>query len=99
MLRQRVNAYDDVRAPLFKTLADVADAAFMKKLARLGPELVHGPIQVLHPALLMPQNPVVNVYKFVGDVMRLFDGFYHANRDRFTMPKTLDADRKSLRGR
>jgi len=29
-------------------------------------------------------------------VMRLFDGLDHANRDRFTMPKALNADGQCL---
>src|SRR5207249_9834172 len=60
VLRQRMHADDDVRAPALKQFAHVTDASRMKELARLWPKAINQPVVVLHPVLFVAQQPVVN---------------------------------------
>ena len=90
MLRKRVDADDDMRAPFFKLTADIADAALMKKLPRFRAEAVHRPVDVFHPMLLIPQYPVIDIYQFLGDMMRFFDRFDGPHGDRLALPKLID---------
>ncbi len=62
----------------------------MKKFAGFRTKTIDRPIQILHPALLVPQKPVVNSDEFVRYLMRFFDRFHYTNRCRFAKPKTLD---------
>src|SRR4029078_3520096 len=71
----------------------------MKKSARLRPYLVHCPIKVLHPALLVTQYPVVQIYQLFRDVVRFLDGLDDPDRDRSRLQKSLRTDNKGLRGR
>ena len=50
------------------------DAARMKKFAGLWPEAIDGPIEVLHPMLLVTQQPVVKPHQSLGNRRGLFDG-------------------------
>ena len=59
MLSKRVNANDNVRAPFFKEVTCVAEATPIEEIPGLWPKTVNRPVNVFHPALLMPQNPVV----------------------------------------
>jgi hypothetical protein len=59
VLRQWVDADDDVRAPAFEEVTDVADRPLVEEFARLGAEAVDAPVEVLHPVLLVAQQPVV----------------------------------------
>ena len=100
MLRQRMNADDDMRAPFFKlVLRTYPMQRLMKELARLGPELVDRPVEILHPVLLVPQHPVVNVYQLFGDVMRFFDRLDDPDRRRLALPKLLKPIGDRLRRR
>src|SRR5207245_4643281 len=60
MLGQWMDADDDVRTPALKQSAHINDAARMKKLARLRPDAIDGPVIVFHPMLLVAQQPVVD---------------------------------------
>ncbi len=62
VLRQRVYADHDVRAPALKQLDDITDAAFVKKLARLRTDAIHAPVKILHPMLPVAQYPVVQTH-------------------------------------
>src|SRR5205809_829376 len=63
----------------------------MKELEGLGTKAIDQPIVILHPVLLVTQQPVVNRYQLGGEMMRLFDGADDANRVRFALHKTLNA--------
>src|SRR5580765_396053 len=89
----------DVRTPFFKLPTHIADAPLVKKLPRLGTDLVDDPVEVFHPVLLVLQYPVVPLHHFLGDVMGIFDSLYRADGDRFAVPKTLDPIRYCLRRR
>src|SRR5580765_7530210 len=93
-----MNTDYNVRAPFFELVAKVTDTVFLKYLACLGPDLVHKPIEVLHPILLVSEEPVVDRDKFVCQVMRFFSGPDHSHGDRFTVPKPLQSDRNRVRG-
>src|SRR5256714_15187190 len=56
---------------------------------RLWPQAVDAPEEVLHPVLLVPQNPVVDGDHLSGQVVRLFDRAHDANRVRVALPKLL----------
>jgi hypothetical protein len=90
-------ADNDVRAPCLKKPADVAKATLMKEFSCLRPDLVHCPIEIFHPVLLVLEHPIVDVYKLFGDVMRFFDGLYHANNRRRTFPKLIQPIRDRRR--
>src|SRR5688572_23079154 len=94
-----MNAYHDVRTPLFKLFPDVADAPLMNKIARLGPDLIDNPIDIFHPMLLVLQDPVVHFYKLIGYVVRFLDGLDYPNRRRTALPKTRQPVRYRLRRR
>ena len=59
VLREWMNAYDDVRTPAFKQIRNVRHTAFMKELTRLRSDVVHAPVEILHPVLPVAQYPVV----------------------------------------
>jgi hypothetical protein len=99
MLRQRMHADDDVRAPFFKNIANITDTAFLEKLARLGTNFVHHPVEIFHPMLPVAQDPVVNIDEFFGNVMRFFDGFDGADGKRFACPEFLQTGGNSDRCR
>src|SRR4029079_6541208 len=63
MLRQSMHTHDDMRAPALKQFDDVSDAAFIKKPTRLGPDVIHAPVEILHPVLAIAQYPVVQAHE------------------------------------
>ncbi len=84
-----MHADDDMRAPFFKHITSIAETALVKKLACLRAYLIYHPIEIFHPALLVPQKPVVAIHELFGDVMRVLDGADSSNCGRFTLPKPL----------
>src|SRR6266478_2673264 len=90
---------DNVRAPALKQAANIDDAARMKELARLWPEAIDQPIVILHPMLLVSQQPVVERDQLGGEMMRFFDRAHDPHCVRFTFNKALDArnDRRRCR--
>jgi hypothetical protein len=99
MLRQRMDTDHDVRAPFFKQVSNKTETSFMKKFTRLGPDLIHHPVEIFHPMLLVLQGPVIDLYQLVCDVMRLFDRFYDPDHGRVSVPKFLQAVRYRLGSR
>src|SRR5688500_17190985 len=99
MLRKRMNADDNMRTPLLENVAAEADAAALKEFAGLGPEPVHCPVDIFHPALLVAKYPVVNAHKLVRHVMRFLDRLDNPNGDRFAMPKSLQTHRQRVGSR
>ena len=87
----------NVRTPFFKTIPAKTDASPLKELARFGTDLVHDPIKILHPVLLILKYPIVEPNKFIGNVMRFLDRLDDADRRRFPLPKALSTIRDSLR--
>src|SRR4051812_3712031 len=94
-----MNTHDDMRTPLIEQSPYISDAAFMKKLPRFRTDLVHRPVQIFHPMLLVPQHPIIEIDKFFSDVMRLLNGLDRANDGRLAFPKILQtlSDRKRRR--
>src|SRR5437868_7209159 len=78
-----------MRAPPFEQFNDVTNAAFLEKLARLRPKSIDEPIEILHPTLPIPQQPVVEAYQLCRDFMRIFDGFDDTHGIRLTVKKLL----------
>jgi len=99
MLRERMNADDDVRTPFFKNLLAKSDAPPMKKLARFGTKSVNCPKDIFHPMLFVPQNPIVNADESARYVMRFFNRFDNAHGNRFALPEFLQTFGDSLRRR
>src|SRR6185369_2908902 len=89
VLRQRVHTDDDMRTPALKQLDNVANAAFIKKPARLGPDVIHAPIEILHPVLSVAQYPVVQTHELRAQMMRLLDSAHDPDRIRLTFEKLL----------
>src|ERR1041385_4062712 len=71
----------------------------MKELARLGTKAIDQPVVILHPMLLVTQQPVVNRHQPGGEMMRFLDRANHAHGVRFTLYETLNAghDRRGRR--
>ena len=97
MLGERMNTDDDVRAPFFELAAQVANRAFEDKLARFGADLIHGPIEIFHPMLLVLQHPVVKVNEFFRDPMRFLNRPDSAYSRRLALPKLLQPVRDRFR--
>src|ERR1051325_1924736 len=91
MLRQGMDTDNDVRTPALDDIADIADAARMKELAGLRTKAIDQPVVILHPVLLVSQQPVVDRHQLGREVMRFLDGPDDAHRVRFTLHKTLYA--------
>ena len=91
VLSQRMYADDNVRTPALKKLAHITDATRMKELARFRSKAVDGPVKILHPMLLVTQQPVVETNQPVGDRRRFFHRAHHANRIRFAFDEALNA--------
>src|SRR5580765_7111252 len=92
-----MNADNDVRAPAFKKISDVSNAAFMKKLTRVWTNAIDDPVVILHPVLAITQNPVVETNELIGEMMRFLDGAHDANRVGFAVQKLLHS--RDNRGR
>jgi len=99
MLRERMNADDDVRTPFFKNLLAKPDASPLKKLARFGTKSVDCPKNIFHPMLFVPQNPIINADEFARYVVRFFNRFDNAHGNRFAGPKLCQSVGQSLRRR
>jgi len=54
-----MNTDDDMRTPTLKEIGNIADTSFVKELPSLRPDVIDAPIEVLHPVLSIPQDPVV----------------------------------------
>src|ERR1041385_1613582 len=61
----------------------------MEKLARLGTDLVHTPVEIFHPVLAVPQDPVIQPHQLGGEMMRLFHSTHHSDRIRLTIEEPL----------
>src|SRR5215204_5957222 len=59
VLREWMNADDDMWTPLLKCIVKESDAAAEKKLTSFRAKAIDRPIEIFHPALLMSQQPVV----------------------------------------
>src|SRR5215510_11140929 len=71
----------------------------MKELARIRTDAVDEPVVILHPVLTIAQDPVVQPYQFIGEVMRLLNRANYAHRIRFTIKKLLHTrDNRRRRG-
>src|SRR5437588_6427575 len=94
-----MHADDNVRTPSLKQAANICDAARMKELARLWPEAIDEPVVILHPVLLISQQPVVERDELGGEMMRFFDRADDPHRVRFTFDEAFDArnDRRRCR--
>src|SRR5687767_12204702 len=86
-----MNTDDDVRAPALDNVAQVTDAPFMKKLARIRTDAVDDPVVILHPVLTVAQDPVVQPHQLVSEMMRFFDRAHDSHRIRFAVEKLLHA--------
>ena len=84
-----MHADDDVRTPALKQIRDITHAAFMKKLARLRPDVVHAPVEILHPVLPVAQYPVVQPHQLRAEMMRLLNCAHDPDRIRLTIKKLL----------
>ena len=60
VLRERMNADDDVWTPTLKLAGNISNGAFVEEFAPLGPEAIDGPIKVFHPVLSVAQDPVID---------------------------------------
>ena len=98
VLRQRVDADDNVRTPALKKGAHISDAAGMKEFARLRTKTIDGPVEVLHPMLFVAQDPVVEINELCADVMGFFNCAHDTNRVRLALEEILDAS-DNRRGR
>src|SRR5690606_4075851 len=96
---ERVDADNDMRTPLFKPILEKDHAAAVKELAGLRAKTVYRPVEVLHPALLVTENPVIDVNELFGDMVRFLDRLDDTHRYRFPVPKTLHPCRQRLCGR
>jgi hypothetical protein len=54
-----MDADNDMRAPLFEEILKVPKAAFVKELSGLRTKSIDRPIEILHPTLLITQDPVI----------------------------------------
>src|SRR6185436_3488466 len=93
-----MNTDHHMRAPFFELTLNIAEASCLNKLTRFRPDLVHKPVHVLHPVLLVTKYPIVNTNEFFGNVMPFFNGLDDPDGDRFAMPEFLKAHRNCLRG-
>jgi hypothetical protein len=94
-----MDADDDMRTPLLENVSAETYAAALKELASLRTKAVDRPVDIFHPSLLVPEDPVVYADKFFRYVMRFLDGPYNADGNRFTLPKSLQPIRKRDRSR
>src|SRR6476646_4703415 len=93
-----MNADDDVRAPAFEDVADITNATFMKKLARVWTNAIDDPVVILHPVLAIAQDPVVKTDQLVREMMRFLNGTHDANRVRLAVQKLLHSRHDRGRG-
>lgn len=96
MLRQRMNAHDDMRTPFLEDITRIGKAFAMQEAALLRTHLVDRPIEILHPMLLVLKDPVIDVHQTLGDAVRVLDRTYRADRDRIAAPKSLKSIRNGL---
>jgi hypothetical protein len=94
-----MNADHDVRAPALKQTGNIRHTSFTKKLARLRPNVVHTPVEILHPVLPVSQYPVVQTHQLRAQVMRLLNRAHDPNRVRLTVEKLLHSRNNRSRGR
>src|SRR5262245_2352499 len=71
----------------------------MKKLERLWPEAVYQPVVILHPVLLVAQQPVVDSHQPGREVVRFFYRAHDANRIGLALHETFDAGHDRRRRR
>ena len=99
MLSQGMNADDDMGTPAFEKIRNVTDGAGVEKVARLGSKTIDGPIEILHPMLLVLQHPVVNAHQLFGYRMGVYEGPHNAHRIRLRLKEALHTRSDSRRGR
>src|SRR5437867_3746167 len=99
MLRQGMYANDDMRAPCFEKVSGVSDASPIKKFPRFRAKPINRPIKILHPALPMPQDPVIEADELLCYVMRFFNTANDPYRSRSAVPKFLQSMGDRLRRR
>src|ERR1051325_7972527 len=77
VLRERVNADDDVRTPALEEVAEQSDASPVKEVSGFGSKAIDGPVEILHPMLAMTQDPIVEPDQLCRNLMRFLDGAHH----------------------
>lgn len=91
-----MDAHDNVRTPFLEYVARVFKAFAVQEAALFGPYLVDGPVEVLHPMLLVLKDPVIYIYQPLSDPMRILDRPYRADSNAVPMPKLLKSIRNGL---
>src|SRR5215813_2869199 len=86
-----MHADHHVRTPLLKLSGDVTNRAFIEELAGVGTKSINQPVVILHPVLLVSQQPVVDGNELGSEMMRFFDGADDANSIRLALDEAFDA--------
>src|SRR5260370_4913972 len=81
---------DDVRTPAIEEAAHKTDTSRLKELALLRPKAIDGPVVILHPVLLVSQDPVIQANQLSTEVVRFFDRADDSNRVGFSLEKTVN---------
>src|ERR1043165_819637 len=79
----------DMRTPALKQTGDITHTPFIKKRARLRPDVIYEPVVILHPVLLVTQDPVIQPHQLRAEVMRFFNRAHDPDRIRFAVKKLL----------
>src|ERR1051326_1077029 len=85
-----MHADDDMRTPFVELTRNVTNRAFVKEFTCVWAESIDEPVVVLHPMLLVTQQPVVDGDELCCKMMRLFDRANRPNRVRLALHKRLN---------
>jgi len=84
-----MNTHHNVRAPSFKQSNHVSNRTLVEELPSFGSDSIHAPVEVFHPVLAVTEDPVIEMNKSAGKVMRFFDSFDDANGVRLALQEFL----------